>query len=149
AARLNLERQEALLVDGLTSVRSVELARLEAARTRTAVEGSRAALAGVKSELKAATADRRRIETDADAAIADSEARLEDSLSAVAAEKIAITKAEMRLARQATQRIVAPREGTILRLVARQGGEVVQAGDPLAVLVPDTESRAVELYVDG
>ncbi|MEZ4451780.1 MAG: HlyD family efflux transporter periplasmic adaptor subunit [Nannocystaceae bacterium] len=149
AARLNLERQEALLVDGLTSVRSVELARLEGARTRSAVETSRAAVSGARSEQRAAAADRRRIETDADAALAESEAKREDAQAEVANEKIAVTRIEMQLARQATQRVVAPREGTILRLMARQGGEVVAAGDPLALLVPHTESRAVELLVDG
>jgi len=148
-SRLNLERQEALLGDGLASTRQVELARLEAAKTRADVTSSKAAVAGVKSELKAALADRQRIETDADAAISDSQAKMEYAQAEVAKEKIELSKIEMQLARQATQRVVAPRSGTIMRVMARQGGEMVKAGDALAILVPDTETRAVELWVDG
>lgn len=148
-SELNLERQEALLVDGLTSTRSVELARLEAAKARTDVASARASVRSVKSELKSTTADRQRIATDADAAIAESAAKMESAQAEVAKEKIEVTKIEMLLARQATQRVVAPRDGTIMRVMARQGAEMVKAGDALALLVPDTESRAVELYVDG
>jgi adhesin transport system membrane fusion protein len=148
-ANLNLERQEALLRDGLTSTRSVELARLEAAKTRTDVASARAAVSSAKSELKAAQADRERVTTDADAAISESQVRLEAAAAEVARERIAVTQAEIQLARQATQRVVAPRDGTIMRVIARQGGGMVKAGDPLALLVPDTESRAVELFVDG
>ena len=148
-ARLNLERQEALLKDGLTSTRSVEVARLEAAKTRTDVNSSRAAVNAVKNELRAATADRQRIETDADAAISDSTAKMEYAQADVAKEKIELAKIEMQLARQATQRVVAPRDGTVMRVLVRPGSEMVKPGDPLLVLVPDTESRAVELFVDG
>ena len=56
---------------------------------------------------------------------------------------------EVRVARQATQVIKATLPGTILRLVGGLGGEMVKAGDPLLVLVPDTESRAAEIWVDG
>jgi pyruvate/2-oxoglutarate dehydrogenase complex dihydrolipoamide acyltransferase (E2) component len=60
-----------------------------------------------------------------------------------------IAQIDVRLSRQAAQEIFAPRDGTILRLVAAQGSEMVKAGDPVAVLVPDTSDRAVELWVDG
>lgn len=45
--------------------------------------------------------------------------------------------------------MTAPRAGVIFRVIANQGGEQVSAGDPLAVLVPDTQDRAVEIWVDG
>ena len=45
--------------------------------------------------------------------------------------------------------VTAPRDGSVLRLIARQGGEMVKAGDPIAQFVPDTEARAVELWLDG
>jgi adhesin transport system membrane fusion protein len=45
--------------------------------------------------------------------------------------------------------IRAPRDGIVFRLLASPGAELVKAGDPLVVLIPDTESRAVELWVDG
>lgn len=36
-----------------------------------------------------------------------------------------------------------------MRVVTKQGGELVKPGDVLAVLVPDTQERAVELWVNG
>ena len=45
--------------------------------------------------------------------------------------------------------VVAPRAGVILRLIAHQGTEMVKAGDPLVVLVPNVDSSAVELLIDG
>jgi hypothetical protein len=47
------------------------------------------------------------------------------------------------------QSVKAPRAGTILRVVAKQGGEILKAGSTLAVIVPDTHDRAVELWVGG
>jgi membrane fusion protein, adhesin transport system len=45
--------------------------------------------------------------------------------------------------------VVAPRDGTVLRMLAAQGAEYVAAGDAIATLVPDTTSRAVELLLSG
>ncbi len=55
----------------------------------------------------------------------------------------------MGISRQQAQTIKAPTDGTILRVVGRLGGEQVSRGEVLAVLVPQTEDRAVELHVDG
>ena len=71
------------------------------------------------------------------------------ALSEVASANASLAGIEVRLARQNTQRIRSPRNGTVLRLVGGQGGEMVKPGDPLLVLVPDTDARAAELWVDG
>lgn len=60
-----------------------------------------------------------------------------------------LSRIEVRVARQAMQSVKAPRAGTILRRMSGQESELVKAGDVLAVLVPETESRAVELWIDG
>lgn len=54
-----------------------------------------------------------------------------------------------KFARQSTQFVTAPRSGIILRRMAGEGSVLVKAGASLAIIVPDTESRAVELWVDG
>lgn len=63
--------------------------------------------------------------------------------------KTELVRLETRLARQSTQFVTAPRGGTILRRIAGEHSVLVKSGDSLAVLVPDTSSRAVELLVDG
>lgn len=60
-----------------------------------------------------------------------------------------LARVQVKLARQLTQAVNAPMDGTILKLVAGQGGQLVKQGELLAVLVPNTDSRAVELWVDG
>ncbi|HSP80418.1 MAG TPA: HlyD family efflux transporter periplasmic adaptor subunit [Myxococcaceae bacterium] len=148
-ARLNLQRQESLAAEGLSSTRTLELARLEHAKALAGLESARATLTSSRNELQAVQSERRKLETDANALISDGQAKAEYARADVAKERIELAKLEVAMARQSTQEVRAPRDGTILRLIAREGGEVVKTGDALAVLVPDTTSHAVELYVDG
>ncbi|MBC7386922.1 MAG: HlyD family efflux transporter periplasmic adaptor subunit [Cryobacterium sp.] len=60
-----------------------------------------------------------------------------------------LARLEVRISRQLTQKITAPVNGTILRVLAGQGGRVVKAGQMLALIVPETPSRAVELWISG
>ena len=60
-----------------------------------------------------------------------------------------MARLQTRIAQQSTQLITAPRAGTVFRVYAAPGAELVKAGDPLVSLIPETESRAVELWVGG
>jgi multidrug efflux pump subunit AcrA (membrane-fusion protein) len=60
-----------------------------------------------------------------------------------------LARIDVRLSRQLTQSVKAPAEGTILKIISGQGAQVVKAGQTLAVFVPDTTSRAVEIWVAG
>ncbi|ATB41269.1 RND efflux membrane fusion protein [Cystobacter fuscus] len=148
-ARLNLERQRTLHKDGLTATRALEIAQLEYTKAGTDTESARASLNAARNELAALSSERQRIQTDADALVNDGLARYESAKAELAKERIELARLDSTLARQSTQQIRAPRAGTLLRLMPRQGAEVVKVGDPLAVLVPDTDSIAVELHVPG
>ncbi|WNG18972.1 HlyD family secretion protein [Cystobacter fuscus] len=148
-ARLNLERQRTLHKDGLTATRALELAQLEYTKAGTDTESARASLNAARNELAALGSERQRIQTDADALVNDGLAKYEYAKAELAKERIELAKLDSVLARQSTQQIRAPRAGTLLRIMPRQGAEVVKVGDPLAVLVPDTDSIAVELHVPG
>lgn len=148
-AELNHERQRGLHDKGLASQRTVELVDLDLARARTEVERARAALDAARAEVAALGADQAKIGNDTSAALSDAAATRASVEAEIAAASAEIARVEVRVARQATQAVKAPRAGTILRVIARQGGEVVKAGDPLAVFVPDTGERAVEMWIDG
>jgi multidrug efflux pump subunit AcrA (membrane-fusion protein) len=60
-----------------------------------------------------------------------------------------LSRIEVRLARQMNQMVVAPLDGIIQTRLSGQEGELIKSGDLLARLIPDTESRAVELWVTG
>lgn len=70
-------------------------------------------------------------------------------LSEISSASAELARIETRIARQASQSIVAPRDGIIQRIFAPQGGVMVKAGQELALIVPETASRAVELTVSG
>ena len=67
----------------------------------------------------------------------------------VASARSELAQVESRLAQQSAQAIRAPRDGVVQRILVQQGGVQVSQGTVLADLVPLTESRSVQLYVDG
>ncbi len=60
-----------------------------------------------------------------------------------------LTKSETQLSRQSTQRILAPRNGTITRILPGEGGQLIKAGTPIAIFAPDVTQPAIELWIDG
>lgn len=148
-AKLNQDRQRALVTEGLASKRAQEVADLEMVRARTDLDRARAAESAARSEESALVADRMRAETDGAALINDAMATRAAAESEIATASAEVARIEVRLARQQTQAVKAPRTGTVLRVVAKQGGEMVKEGDVLAIVVPDTQDRAVELLIDG
>ena len=60
-----------------------------------------------------------------------------------------LARMDVRLARQMTQAVKSPIAGTILRVMPGQGAQIVKAGQMLALIVPETESRAVEMWIAG
>lgn len=148
-ALLNLARQDALAEEGLASQREAELARLREAETRTQHEAAQADVVAARSSQAATRAELTRVEATTAASIETARALLQSGEGDVASAKAALADIDVRIARQEAQLIPAPRDGTVFRLIARQGGEQVSAGSPLAILVPETRDRAVELWVDG
>ena len=56
---------------------------------------------------------------------------------------------DVRIARQNTQLLKAQTSGVIYKRLSGQESVVVNAGDALAQIIPNTQSRAVELWIDG
>ncbi|MFO0665426.1 MAG: HlyD family efflux transporter periplasmic adaptor subunit [Polyangiaceae bacterium] len=149
-AKLNTERQRTLTDQGLTSKRQLELAELEQTRAETEVERAKVALSAAKSEEVALTSDRQKVSNDGNASINDARASRAAAEADVASASAELARIEVRLARQSAQSVAAPSDGTIFRIVANgSAGEIMKAGDALAVLIPATADRAVELWVNG
>jgi multidrug resistance efflux pump len=148
-ARFTMELRTGLLAKGLTAQREVEAARQELNTAQAMVAQAEAALSGAKNERLAADDDLRRIEADTSAAIEAERAVLNMARAEVANVKGEMQRTDVRMARQATQSITAPRDGTILRLLAQPGSELVKSGEPVALFVPDAYSPTVELWLNG
>ncbi|MFK7954944.1 MAG: HlyD family secretion protein [Lysobacterales bacterium] len=63
--------------------------------------------------------------------------------------KAEINQLDINLSRQSTQTVRAPRDGTIVQIVAGFSATLVQAGQQIATFVPDTDELVVEIYVSG
>lgn len=148
-AKLNYERQATLLDQGLASRRAYEQAELEEARTSAELERARTALTAAQQEAEAIARDRSKVGNDARAGIEDARAAQASATAEIAAAYAELARIDVRLARQNAQFVNAPRKGTIRRVIAPEGGEMLKVGDPVALLVPDTAERAVELWIDG
>ena len=119
---------------GLASQRDVELATLDRDRTEAQLQQARADLR--QTEL-AGAADLDKLEADVQSARSD---------SASAAQSM--TALESEVARTRTLQVRAPRDGVVFRVNATEG-TFLSAGKPLATLVPQTDQRMVELWLDG
>jgi membrane fusion protein, adhesin transport system len=148
-SRLNFERQKSLSEQGLTSQRSVELAELDFKKSKTDEKRAVAGLKSAEQEKKALQRDAKKLARDADAAINDARGSMQSARSDLARTNEDLPKIELRLSRQKTQEVVAPKDGIITRLLVSHEAEFVKEGKPLCVLIPESGRRAVELWVDG
>ncbi len=141
-ARLQAERVRQLAEAGIESTRKRELADMKATKAATTVEARLQLIAGAeRARDKAAQAGASKV--------ASAEAQLQAALAKEADARRKLVNIDVKLARQAAQEVRAPRDGTVLRLHGGPDGAQVKEGDVLVTLVPETQSRAVALTIDG
>ncbi len=148
-AELNSERQRELYAEGLASEYEWEVAERVRAEAQARVEQSTQAQKGAQNDESAQRAKLGQVDTEAQSRVESAGAGRQAAAVEVAATEERIASFASRISQQSTQLITAPRTGTIFRMYAAPGAELVKGGDPLVSFIPDTESRAVELWVDG
>ena len=127
------------ILERLETERAALNQRLSASRTSTSV--ARKNLDRQRELFKQGLAAKRTVEI--------AEIELARFLTDEANSSAELARLEVRLARQSNQTITAPRNGTILRRRTGESSDLVKAGDLIAVLVPETPQRSVELWIDG
>lgn len=145
------DRKQVLFQQKLASQQDLENETQKLAKARTDQAKSRADLIGSErdQQVKRDYIDYAR--ADAEAKIREANAKLGEAEGDLALSRESLLKAQRDLARYETQTIVAPRAGTVVRLIANQGGSgrQVKTGDALLQFVPDSDSLAAEVWVDG
>jgi multidrug resistance efflux pump len=132
-ARIRFQRADTLFrQDELFSRRQLETAQLD---LQKAIADSVSAAAAVL------------------AAMQDVETLRADELRTVNSASVAVQEVDVRLA-NATGRIgagtvLAPIDGTVVRINRFGSGQTVKEGEQLAVIVPTTDDQAAEIYVSG
>jgi multidrug efflux pump subunit AcrA (membrane-fusion protein) len=149
AARQNLDRRKRSVDLGLSSVRDLEVAEQALRTSQANLDRFQANLRGARTDVLAREADQNRIETSYQRQLQDARAAMASAQGDVSNIMAELQRQEVNVARQATQNVVAPRDGVIFRLLAQPGSELVKAGEPVAVMVPDSTALVVELLVDG
>ena len=148
-AKLNFERQRQLVDEGLAAALEFEVAERIFKQANAELAQRRQALTASLEEEKARRAELGRVQTEAQARIESARAEEQNAQAEAAAKEQELADLSVRIAQQNTQLVTAPRAGTVFRLYASPGAELVKAGDPLVALLPDAASQAVELWVDG
>lgn len=133
-AVLNHQRTVTLAEKGLVSTRDLELATL-------ARDSSAANLAAAESTLT-------RTEREMEAAISNIRANRGTAQGDVAAAEREMAAIDSQISQNLQQVIESPRDGIVLSVSATDG-TFLRPGSPICVVIPETESRFVELMLDG
>lgn len=149
AAGSQLSRMKRLLDDGLVSRRDVEIAERDAIIARRQLNSTKAQYESALAEEKTARAELQQIRADAQASIDAANAVINKIRGEIADSRNSLATAATNLSRQTAQQVKAPRDGTVFRVAVNSQAQVISQGQPLLVIVPDTQQRAVELMVDG
>lgn len=148
-AEANAVRQRELARKGLVSDRDVELAELTHTESLADLNSQRAAISEAEAKVTASSAEVLQLDAEAEAKIAEARAEQRKAEAEAADAHASQVTVESELARQASRTVKAPVNGFVKKIDGNEGGGIVSAGKHLAVIIPDTGSRAVELHVDG
>jgi multidrug resistance efflux pump len=132
--QLNFERVEKLLKPGYVSQRDFELAKL-------AIDSSEANLQSAKAILE-------RTEREMDASISSIKGSRSSAQSDLASADRDITTIDIQINQAQQQVIEAPRDGIVFSITATDG-TYLRPGSAICVIIPETESRFVEMWVNG
>lgn len=149
AAEFQNQRMQRLLVDGLVSKRDVEIAQRDLIVANRTLVSAQAQQNSAKAEAQSAKAEIMQIRADMQASLDSNSATINKIKGELADSQNSLTSSEINLSRQNMQKVTAPRAGTIFRLPVNSQSQMISQGQPLLVILPDTQERAVELWVDG
>lgn len=148
-AKFNMNLREQAYAKGLTALRDVESARQEVNTAEALLRQSQAARNAAQNSKLAAQQSLLKVNADTAASIEAERAQVKIAQAEVASIGALLQQVDVRIARQQTMKIYAPRGGTILRLLAQPNSELLKSGEPVATFVPNAYNPTVELYLDG
>ena len=158
ATRQRLETEEArrrrvaeLFAKQLRSRQDDEFAERDLVVARTEVQRAEQNAQAARRDRNAALLDVEQVEAATAGQLAALEAAIESAGESVAKTDESLAKLDQEIdnlkLRVAQQRVLAPRDGTVVRLAEVGAGATVKAGDQLLLLAPDTADQAVELLI--
>ena len=136
---------------GLTSRLERDESKLKFDRAVTDVAKAGADIAKAEAELKSAEAGVDKARAGAITALATAQTNLGKARQDLFGIEQSLQELDSRIARFDARHVTATTAGTVFRIFANtgQGGAYVKEGDELAVIVPESDDRVVELLIDG
>jgi multidrug resistance efflux pump len=152
-AQQRFNDRKALYERGLRSLREFESARLALQQAQARYERAQAELRAAESQLDQSRQELQLKQNEWAAKVQKTRSELnkaQESLSSVESSiaKALIDKSNIE-ARRNYAVVRSPIEGTIVRLYSLGPGETVKQGEPLAIVMPEVHSLAVELIIKG
>lgn len=145
------DRTEKLFKDPLhlASKQEWELAQYKMNKAMADVEKAKADREAAVNDLRTKEAELKQKKAEADAKVRDARTKRDAASSDLASAEKELRDVESKLAQLGRFLAVAPMDGILLRILRAKDTEFVKKGDPVMVLVPDTDHYAVELWIDG
>ena len=152
-AELNVDRHKQLAEQGLVSQRELELTIQSAIASKADLEGARANLRAAEQSMKALGFGRQQISAEVLQRLLDAEAARDASVGEAAKATDQLADLSLRMS-NATQRriaskVLAPIDGTVVKMAQAGAGETVRQGDKIVRLSPNSLDKAIEMTVDG
>lgn len=152
-AELNVDRHKQLAEQGLVSQRELELTIQSAIGSKADLEGAQANLRAAEQSMKALGFGREQINAEVLQRLLDAEAARDASVgeAAKAADQVAEVSLRMSNAtqRRIASKILAPIDGTVVKMAEAGAGETVRQGDKIVRLSPNSLDKAIEMTADG
>lgn len=152
-ATLNLDRSRILEVEGLLSRRELELAIQAATAAKADMKATQAALREAQQARRALSHNREQIDAELVQRLLDTRSERAKALGEAAKASKDLADLELTrsnaLQRRVASRVVAPLDGTVVRLTRIGPGEIVHPGDLLFTIVPLSATPAVEMWANA
>lgn len=152
-AELNVSRNKQLAAQGLVSQRELELSIQAAIASKADLKGADAMLKEAEQAMRALSFGRDQVSAEMLQRLMDAEAARAGSISDAAHAADQLASVSLRLSnatqRRIASRILAPIDGTVVRMAEVGIGETVKPGDKLVRISPTSADKAVELVAEG
>ena len=152
-AELNVDRHRQLATQGLVSQRELEMTIQSAIGSKAELKAAEALLKEAQQNMKGLSFGKDQISADVVQQLLKAEALRAEALTmaAMAADQLAAISLRLSNAtqRRIYSRIVAPIDGTVVKMAQVGAGETVQPGEKLIRISPTSADKAAELVADG
>jgi multidrug efflux pump subunit AcrA (membrane-fusion protein) len=152
-AELNVDRHRQLAERGLVSQRELELTIQTAIASKADLQAAQASLKAAQQAMMALSYGRDQVSAEVLQRLIDAEAARDGAFADAAKAANELADVTLRLSnatqRRAASRILAPIDGTVVRMAEVGPGETVRPGDKLVRISPASMDKAIEMVADG